>query len=91
MINTSEMSVHSSDAVLATSREVVRWAIIPIIGLQHFCCFETALLLLYAQLLCSVPVEYCSIWCAVGSKLRKGCMPELKQQPVKSIVFHTFK
>lgn len=53
--------------------------------------FETVLLCSYAELLHSIPVVYSSSWRAVESKQRKGCMPELKQQPVKSIVFHNFK
>lgn len=83
------MSVHSADTILALVKR--RKAIIPIMGLQYLCCFEMVLLFCYAQLLCSVPVVYSSSWHAVGSKQRKGCMPELKQQPVKSIAFHTFK
>lgn len=45
--------------------------------------FETVLLFSYAELLHSVPVECSSSWHAVESKQRRGCMPELKQQPVK--------
>lgn len=53
--------------------------------------FETVLLFSYAELLRSVPALHSSSWRAVESKQRKGCTPELKQQPVKSIVFHIFK
>lgn len=52
---------------------------------------ETVLLFSYAELLHSVLVVYSSSCHAVESKQRKGCMPELKQQPVKSIVYHIFK
>lgn len=79
-------------------KEGVRWAIIPIIDLPYktgnylyFFLFETVLLFSYAELLCSVLVVCSSSWHAVVSRQRKGCMPKLKHQPVKSIVLHIFK